>query len=141
MRPTGTRRTAQPPRRQPAPDAGGATIWLLTVGLAVLAVGIAATSVAMAHLARHQARVAADLGALAAAVRVLDGPAAACARAEEFARANGGRLTACRVDGLDVQITVAVRVSPLTGPRRSATATARAGPVRDRVDGQAVSGR
>jgi secretion/DNA translocation related TadE-like protein len=105
-------------------------VWVLAVGLVMVAAGAAGSAVATAHLARQQARVAADFGALAGAARVLDGPAAACVRAEELARANGGRMAACHVDGLDLQVIVEVDVTPLPGLSRTARATARAGPVR-----------
>jgi secretion/DNA translocation related TadE-like protein len=112
------------------PDRGSASVWVLAVGLVMVAAGAAGSAVATAHLARQQARVAADFGALAGAARVLDGPAAACVRAEELARANGGRMAACHVDGLDLQVIVEVDVTPLPGLSRTARATARAGPVR-----------
>ncbi|KKK03071.1 Rv3654c family TadE-like protein [Micromonospora sp. HK10] len=103
---------------------------MLAVGLVFVLVGLFGAAVGAARLARQQARVAADFGALAGAGQVLDGDVAACARAGEVTRANGGRLVACRLDGLDVLITAQVEVSPLPGLRRTATVTARAGPVR-----------
>jgi secretion/DNA translocation related TadE-like protein len=111
-------------------DRGSASLWLLALGLVLVAAGIAGAAIGAARVARHEARVAADLGALAGAARTLDGPVAACGRASAFVSANGGRLTTCRVDGLDLQITVEVSVVPLRGLTRIAEATARAGPVR-----------
>ena len=61
-------------RRDAVADQGSASLWLLALGLVIVAAGAAGAAVASAHLARHQARVAADLGSLAGAARVLDGP-------------------------------------------------------------------
>ncbi|WP_370517995.1 flp pilus-assembly TadE/G-like family protein [Micromonospora sp. MP36] len=58
------------------------------------------------------------------------GTLAPSGRAEELARANGGRLVACRLDGLDVLVTTEVKVATLPWLARTATATSRAGPVR-----------
>ncbi|MEV0425293.1 Rv3654c family TadE-like protein [Micromonospora sp. NPDC050495] len=113
-----------------AAERGGATLCLLAVGLVFVLIGLFGAAVGAARLARQQARVAADFGALAGAGQVLDGDVVACARAGEVTRANGGRLMACRLDGLDVLITAQVEVSPLPGLRRTATVTSRAGPIR-----------
>ncbi|WP_433389296.1 Rv3654c family TadE-like protein [Micromonospora sp. KLBMP9576] len=113
-----------------AGERGGATVCLLAVGLVFVVVGSFGAAVGAARVARQQARVAADLGALAGAGRGLWGEAAACGRAADIAAANGGRLLACRLDGLDVLVTVEVAVNPLPRVARVATASARAGPVR-----------
>jgi secretion/DNA translocation related TadE-like protein len=113
-----------------AADRGGATVCLLAVGLVYLLVGLFGAALGAARVARQQARAAADFGALAGAGRALDGADAACRRAGEFAGANGGRLAACRLDGLDVVVTAEVAVSPLPWLTRTAAATSRAGPVR-----------
>lgn len=105
-------------------------MWLLAVGLVLLGAGLAGAAVGAAHVARHQAQSAADLGALAGAARVIEGPSAACTRAAELVTANGARLTRCEPDGLDLIVTVEVTPAPVTGLGRAATATARAGPVR-----------
>ena len=54
---------------------------------------------------------AADLAALAGAVRVLDGEEAACRRAAEISAVNGAHLTACQVDGFDVTVRIDAWVS------------------------------
>jgi secretion/DNA translocation related TadE-like protein len=107
-------------------DRGSATLWVLAVGLLLVGAGLAGASVGAARVGRQQAGVAADLGALGGAVRVVEGADAACARAAELVAANGARLTSCLVDGLDLLVTAEVTVPPL---HRTATATARAGPV------------
>nr|WP_088979496.1 Rv3654c family TadE-like protein [Micromonospora coxensis] len=113
------------------PDRGGATVCLLVVGLVFVLVGVFGAAIGSARVARHQARAAADFAALAAAGLALRGDAAACGAADDLAAANGARLTGCRLDGLDALVTVQVPVTPLPGFHRAATATARAGPVRD----------
>jgi secretion/DNA translocation related TadE-like protein len=79
-----------------------------------------------AALARHRAQAAADLAALAAAVRLPLGPVAACGQARRLAAAMGAVLTGCDVDQLDVVVTTTVRTSGRLGG--VARASARAGP-------------
>lgn len=111
-------------------DRGSASLWLLGVGLALVVFSLGGAALGTARVARHQARVAADLGALAGAAQALSGPDAACAQAASIAAANSAGIAACELDGLDVQIVVEVTVEPLPGLTRVARATARAGPVR-----------
>lgn len=111
-------------------DRGAATLWLLAIGLVLVVAGMAGASVGAARVARHQARVAADLGALAGAMRVVDGAEAACARAAELVTRNRGRLAGCRVDGFDLIVAVEVPVTPMPGLTRTARVEARAGPAR-----------
>lgn len=113
----------------PGFDSGSASVLLLTVGLLLVLAGFAGATVGAAHVARHQARTAADLGALAGAMRAIEGPRSACARAAAVAAANGARLTHCAVDGLEVTVTAEVPAPPVTGPNKVATASARAGPL------------
>ncbi|MEH0937904.1 Rv3654c family TadE-like protein [Micromonospora psammae] len=117
-------------RRSPGRDRGGATLCLLAAGLVLVTAGVSGAAVGAARVARQQARVGADFGALAGAGQALRGDRVACAAAGALAQANGARMTRCRLDGLDVLVTVEVAVTPLPGLRRVATATARAGPVR-----------
>jgi len=93
-------------------------------------IGFFGAALGAARAARHQARNAADFGALAGAARALDGDAVACGRADELARANGGRLVSCRLDGLDVIVRAEVSVALLPWLTHTATATSRAGPPR-----------
>jgi secretion/DNA translocation related TadE-like protein len=110
-------------------DRGAASIFVLALGLVLVAAGVAGAAVGAARVGRHQARTAADLGALAGAARAVEGPAAACARARQLAFANQARLTSCRVEGLEIVVEVQVSVTPLPGLTRYASAAARAGPV------------
>ncbi|MGI5147037.1 Rv3654c family TadE-like protein [Plantactinospora sp. CA-294935] len=128
-----TRRSAAGYRPGPnggGSDRGSATVWLLAVGLVLVVFSLGAAAIGVARVARHQARVAADLGALAGAAYALDGPDRACARAAAIAAANSARITGCTLDGFDLQVTAEVTVEPLPGMTRVARATARAGPVR-----------
>lgn len=109
-------------------DRGSASVWVLAIGLVVIVVAQAFAMVGAATVARHRAQAAADLAALAGALRVLDGESVACARAAEVSARNGAGLVACRVDGFDVIVTVEVAA---TGPGAwgAAQRSARAGPV------------
>ncbi|MBM0226342.1 MULTISPECIES: Rv3654c family TadE-like protein [Micromonospora] len=111
-------------------DRGGATICLLAVGLVFVLVGLFGAALGAARTARQQARVAADFGALAGAGRALEGEAAACGTAGKLVGLNAARLSACRLDGMDVLVTAEVTVTPLPWLTRTATATSRAGPIR-----------
>ncbi|AVT39790.1 helicase [Plantactinospora sp. BB1] len=132
-RPAG--RGCQPVSRCGGSDRGSATLWLLAVGLVLVVLSLGAAAIGAARVARHQARVAADLGALAGATQVLAGPDRACARATAIAAANSARVTGCTLDGLDLLVTAEVTVEPLPGMTRVASATARAGPVRGEQTG------
>ncbi|RGC68303.1 hypothetical protein C5N14_13815 [Micromonospora sp. MW-13] len=103
---------------------------LLAAGLVFVVVGLFGAAVGAARTARQQARVAADFGALAGAGRALAGGPEACAYADEVVRANGARLTGCRLDGLDAVVTAEVTVAPVPGLTRVAIVTSRAGPPR-----------
>ncbi|WP_445046914.1 Rv3654c family TadE-like protein [Streptomyces drozdowiczii] len=72
--------------------------------------------------ARHRAGGAADLAALAAADRALEG-AAACESAEEVAGAQGAEVVRCAVQGEVADVTARVRFGPYAPEVRS-----RAGP-------------
>ncbi len=95
-----------------------------------MAIGVAGAAVGSATVARHRAQAAADLGALAGAIRAGEGAPNACARAAEIVTANGGRLVACSLDGLDLTVSADVIVSPVRGITRTAHASARAGSLR-----------
>jgi secretion/DNA translocation related TadE-like protein len=110
-------------------DQGAASILVLAVGLVLVAAGLAGAAIGSARVARHQARTAADLGALAGATQAIFGPEVACARAARFVAANGGRLTACTVTGLEIFVRAEITVRPMPGLIRHATAAARAGPL------------
>ncbi|MGZ6779547.1 MAG: Rv3654c family TadE-like protein [Mycobacterium sp.] len=88
----------------------------------LLAIAVGGFRIGSAVIARHRAQAAADLSALAAAASVPEGAALACNRASVIAEAMSAGVVECRVDDLDVVVTVR------SGPARAA---ARAGPVDD----------
>ena len=108
-------------------DAGSASIWMLAIGLAIMIVAGAVMGIGNAILARHRAQAAADLGALAGALRATGGSAVACERAGAVVAANGGRMVSCRLSGLDVIVVVEADAARGLGTAR---AEARAGPER-----------
>jgi secretion/DNA translocation related TadE-like protein len=110
-------------------DRGAATVFVVAVGLVLVLVGVAGAAVGAARVGRHRAQAAADLGALAGAVRAIEGTEVACARASRFVAANGGRATSCEVIGLEIVLRTEVTITPLPKLTRHATAAARAGPV------------
>lgn len=91
---------------------------------------------ASAQAARGRAQAAADLAALAAARRVLDGRDDACGLAAQVVVRNGSRLAACADEGIGV-VSVQVTVPTMLG---DAQADARAGPRAARGDPPAVRG-
>lgn len=110
-------------------DGGSATVWVLAAGLVLVLAGMGGAAVGAARVSRHQAQVAADFGALAGAMRAVEGAAAACARAADLVDANRARMASCHVNGLDVVVSVDVDVALLLHVSGTASATARAGPV------------
>lgn len=91
----------------------------------LLFVAVACAYVGAVVVARHRAQAAADLAALAAAAVLPSGAEAACTRAATVARAMRVDDVSCRVDDLDIIVTVRVAVT-FAGV---AQAAARAGPV------------
>ena len=110
-------------------DRGAASIFVLAIGFVLVAGGVAGAAVGAARVGRHEARTAADLGALAGALRAIEGRQVACARAAELVSANGGRMTGCRLEGLEIVVEAETSVTPLPGVETKAFAAARAGPV------------
>jgi len=116
-------------RRGAGAERGSATVWMLVACGVLALVGVAAVLVGAAVVARHRATSAADLAALAGAVRAVQG-ADACGAAARLAAANAADLTACTASAdavVDVEVSVPVRLGRLGV--LSATARARAGPV------------
>ena len=110
-------------------DRGAASIFLLSVGLVLVAAGMGGAMIGTAWVGRHQARTAADLGALAGAMQAVYGESVACDRAARIVAANGGRLTSCAVSGLEIVVRTEVDVRLTPRWSGSAQAAARAGPV------------
>lgn len=106
-------------RRKLGEQHGYATIAATGIILAILGLCLVVAAAAGLVLAEHRARTAADLAAVAGAQAHYQGEAG-CGRAGDTAALNHAQLIACRVEGGDVLVTVAVR---------GHQATARAGPI------------
>lgn len=109
-------------------DDGVASVWAATATAVVLLTAGLCVDVAAAVRARHVAAAAADLSALAAAGRAVDGPGPACATAADVAARNGAELTGCRIEGWDALVETTAPWSGLLPVHVPATARARAGP-------------
>lgn len=111
-------------RERPGSDRGSATVWSLGAIAVLCAVFGAVLALGQAVVVRHRAAGGADLAALAAAAHWTEGGAAACARAERLAAAQGVRLVRCAIVGETSDVTAAAGRGPF-----AAEARARAGPV------------
>ena len=114
-------------------DRGSGTIYVLAMTAAVVLLTSAGLALGQAVVARHRAAAAADLSAISAASRVLNGPISACKAAALVARSQGARLTTCRIDGEVAEVTVEVLSGLLSG-HYPATGVARAGPADPHFD-------
>ncbi len=109
-------------------DAGGATVWVLSLSLALLAAGLAAISVGSAVVARHRAGAVADLAALAAAQAQARGESAPCRWALRVAKESSAEILACRVESRSVLVVAQATGGSVAG-HAPARARARAGTV------------
>ncbi|MDJ1131905.1 Rv3654c family TadE-like protein [Streptomyces iconiensis] len=80
-------------------DRGSATVWAALSAVVLCGVFGAVLGLGQAVAVRHQAGAAADLAALAAADRALEGQDRACALARRVVRAQGASLARCAVRG------------------------------------------
>ncbi|MFD3654384.1 Rv3654c family TadE-like protein [Streptomyces sp. NPDC058620] len=106
-----------------AGDRGLATVWVAMTTATLCAVFAVVLALGQAVAARHRAGGAADLAALAAADRALQGPAAACEAAGRVARAQEAEVVRCAVQGEIADVTARARFGPYEPAVRS-----RAGP-------------
>jgi secretion/DNA translocation related TadE-like protein len=105
----GRRRGGQAPHARCLTDETGSATALVAVWIVVLTMlSAAAITLGSALAARETASSAADLAALAGVSATLDDPDRACTRAAGIARANGARLTDCRVAGTGVWVVAQV---------------------------------
>ncbi len=115
----------------PRGERGSGTVLAVGVVAVVLTITLAVLAVVSAVTAGHQARAAADLGALAGAVRYQTDPGGACGEAARIVVLNGGSLDGCSI-GADgrVEVTASRRVAWRVWGlgRDQATARAVAGP-------------
>lgn len=107
----------------PVGDQGLATVWAAVTTTTLCTVFAVVLALGQVVVARHRAGGAADLAALAAADRALEGVEPACASAEEVARAQGAEVVRCAVLGEVADVTARVRFGPYAPEVRS-----RAGP-------------
>lgn len=113
-------------------DGGFASIVMLSLSGVLALVASVLVALGVVAVTRQRAATAADMGALAAAERVLQGTVTACAAAARVVVAVGGAVTSCRIVGADALIDVTVRAAGPLGRFGSARGHARAGPVRPR---------
>lgn len=85
--------------RQLPHDRGSATVWVAMAMASLCVVFAALLAMGQGVAARHRAGGVADLAALAAAGRALEGQDTACAAAAGVAGAQGARLVRCAVRG------------------------------------------
>ena len=90
-------------------DEGSSTVLVLGFVTVLLAVGAVVASVASLAVTRHRAETAADVVALAAAAKALEGAPVACAEARRLAGAHGVELLDCHLDGWDAEVEVGLR--------------------------------
>jgi secretion/DNA translocation related TadE-like protein len=109
-------------------ERGSGTVLVLAVIAVVLTVLGGAMALGSTLIARHRAASAADLAALAAADRVLEGSVSACAAAAVIVAEHAAELVECRLAGDIVEVTVAVALPVTLQGLGPATARARAGP-------------
>lgn len=112
----------------PRRDTGSATVLVLGLAAVLALVAVLAVGVTGADVARHRADGAADLAALAAATRALDGEGAACRAAARTAALTGARAVSCRLDGDVATVVVEARLPGRLEVLRPLHVTARAGP-------------
>ncbi len=98
-------------------------MWTVFAAAALCAVFTALIGLGQAVTARHRAGGAADLAALAAADRAVEGRAVACAAARRVAAAQHTRLVRCSVAAAIADVSAEAGSSPFTSRVR-----ARAGP-------------
>lgn len=104
-------------------DQGLATVWAAVTTATLCVVFAVVLALGQVVVVRHRAGGAADLAALAAADRALEGAAAACRSAREVAAAQGAEVVRCSVQGEIADVTARVRRGPYAPEVRS-----RAGP-------------
>ncbi|MGW2084682.1 Rv3654c family TadE-like protein [Streptomyces sp. NPDC001880] len=104
-------------------DRGLATVWAAMTTATLCAVFAVVLALGQVVVVRHRAGGAADLAALAAADRALQGPGAACGAAGKVAAAQGAVVVRCAVSGEVADVTARVSFGPYEPAVRS-----RAGP-------------
>jgi secretion/DNA translocation related TadE-like protein len=109
-------------------DRGSATVLVLSLASVLVLLSAVTAALGAVAVTRHRAASAADLAALAAADRALDGVGQACAAAARVTLAVAAELESCRLRGEVAEVVVAVRPPGRLGELGRARARARAGP-------------
>ncbi|MFE9813550.1 Rv3654c family TadE-like protein [Streptomyces sp. NBC_00236] len=140
----GSRRTARAPGRLRmcgrTGDQGLATVWAAVTTATLCVVFAVVLALGQVVVVRHRAAGAADLAALAAADRALEGAAVACGSARDVAAAQGAEVVRCAVQGEIADVTARVRRGPYAPEVRSRAGPPTAAPV-SRSDRPAPPGR
>lgn len=110
-------------------DRGVATVWAAMTTATLCAVFAVVLALGQVVVARHRAGGAADLAALAAADRALEGAATACRAAQEVAMEQGAEVVRCTVQGETADVAARVHLGPYAPEVRS-----RAGPAAAAAD-------
>lgn len=108
-------------------ERGSVSLFVIACLAMLLLLGSALGVVAAMVRAHRLAQSAADLAALSSAAALARGEDA-CGAASGTARANGARLSSCRVEGLEVTLVVEVDGPKWLGQVADLSADARAGP-------------
>ncbi|MFJ2090879.1 Rv3654c family TadE-like protein [Streptomyces sp. NPDC087901] len=111
-------------------DQGLATVWAAVTTATLCVVFAVILALGQVVVVRHRAGGAADLAALAAADRALEGAAAACRSARAVAAAQGAEVVRCTVQGEIADVTARVRGGPYTSEVRSRAGPPTAAPAR-----------
>jgi secretion/DNA translocation related TadE-like protein len=124
------RRPGARPGPDPAADgdSGVATVWAAGAVAVLLVVLLGALHLGSAVVARHRAESAADLAALAAAARAVEGEERACAAARAVAVRAGADVLGCRLVGWDALVEAGTALPFGLPGAEAATGRARAGP-------------
>ncbi|MGW0959229.1 Rv3654c family TadE-like protein [Streptomyces gelaticus] len=109
-------------------DRGLATVWVAMTTATLCAVFAVVLALGQVVAVRHRAGGAADLAALAAADRALQGPGAACGAAERVAAAQGAAVVRCAVRGEVADVTARVDFGPYEPAVRSRAGPPKAAP-------------
>ncbi|WP_227998103.1 Rv3654c family TadE-like protein [Nocardia australiensis] len=126
------RNTQTPDVRGWRREEGAATVLACLALVGLIGVTLLLGQVGLVVVTRHRVQAVADLGALAAAGSLEQGPEAGCARADEVARRMRVRIRECEVAQWDVTVTAEGNVPIGLFSNRVVQAVARAGPVEER---------
>lgn len=116
------------PPRKVDDERGSASLVAAAMCAVLLAVTVGGAQIGATVVARHRGQAAADLAALAGAVAVPTGIGPACAKASAVAQRMATTVVSCRVDELDLIVTVEAPVALRLLGTAHARVLARAGP-------------